>query len=126
MSAGLNVLNYVGPLRKNKNAPTDDDPVFDITPFEFERFKRHMTGLLERVSRISTHVEQKHNDIDDTLTEEDDIHESIDSNETSKQEESDWVFDVKKTMDNLPRLHVESDGGGVADESPMANFSKDL
>lgn len=112
MAAGFNILSYVGPLRKNKNAPVDDDPVLDVTPFDFERFKRHMIGLLERVSRMSTINDQKLNDIDDTLTEEiteEDTNESLDAEKTPKQEESDWVFDVKQTMENLPRLHISSD-----------------
>lgn len=120
-AAGLNILNYVGPLRKNKNAPADDDPALDVTPFDFERFKRHLTGLLERVSRMSTNGE-KVNDIDDTLTEEDDTTESIDNTKTTiKPEESDWTFDVKKTMDVLPRLHIDA----TEEDSAKASFSKD-
>lgn len=103
-ASGLNVLNYVGPLRKNKNASTDDDPALDLAPFEFDRFKRHLTGVLERVSRMSAKDDQKTADIDETLAEEDDNIEAADSSTAPKPEESDWTFDVKQTMDVLPRL----------------------
>lgn len=103
-AAGLSVLNYMGPLRKYKNAPTDDDPTVDVSPFEFERFKRHLSGLLERVSRIATNGESRGNDTDDTLREEDDTNETAEHSKAIKEEESDWVFDVKQTMDVLPRL----------------------
>lgn len=120
-AAGLNILNYMGPLRKNKNAPVDDDPALDVTPFDFERLKRHLTGLLERVSRIS--MSGDHKDIDDTLTEEDDTNETTDNTKTTnKQEESDWIFDVQKTMDVLPRLHVDATTDA---DSAKVSFSKD-
>lgn len=114
---GLNILNYVGPLRKNKNVVADDDQALDVAPFDFDRFKRHLTGLLERVSRNG---DQRSNDIDDTLAEEDDTNESADSSKTTKQEESDWIFDVKQTMDVLPRLSVQNDENSV-----KSSFSKD-
>lgn len=103
-AAGLNILNYMGPLRKNKNtAAADDDPAIDVTPFDFERFKRHLTGLLERVSRLLTNGDQKGNDIDETLAEEDD---AADDSKASKEEQSDWIFDVEQTLDVLPRLQA--------------------
>lgn len=125
-AAGLNSLNYIGPLRKNKNAATDEDLTLDVAPFEFDRFKRHLNGLLERVSRmIATNGEQKSIEIDDTLREEDDdgATEASDMPKTASAEESDWVFDVKKNLDVLPRLqnHPDAEGGS----SPRASFSKD-
>lgn len=122
-AAGLNILNYMGPLRKNKNAPIDTDPALDVAPFDFDRFKRHLTGLLERVGRMSSSSssgDQKSNDIDDTLAEEDDPNElsaeqTIEGN--APAEESDWCFDVKKTMDVLPRLQNQID----TDSSKAAN-----
>lgn len=124
-AAGLNSLNYIGPLRKNQNSAVDEDPTLDMAPFEFERFKRHLNGLLDRASRmITTNGEQKPNDMDGTLPEEDD--KAIEASEMSKTttaEESDWIFDVKKNMDVLPRLqhHTELDSGS----STRASFSKD-
>lgn len=124
-AAGLNSLNYIGPLRKNKNATIDEDPTLDVAPFEFDRFKRHLNGLLDRVSRmITTNGEQKPNDVDETLAEEDD--NATDASElpkTTRAEESDWIFDVKKNMDVLPRLqhHPDVDSGS----STRASFSKD-
>lgn len=118
-AAGLNILNYVGPLRKNKNATADDDPALDVAPFDFGRFKRHLTGLLERVSRSGN---PKANDIvADTLAEEDDVNETVDNSKAPKQEESDWIFDVKQTMDVLPRLSVQTND----ENSAKTNISKD-
>lgn len=123
-AAGLNMLNYMGPLRKNKNTPADDDPSIDVAPFDFERFKRHLTGLLERVSRLLTQNDQKtngnDNDTDDTLAEEDDTVDSIDNPMAIKEEQSDWIFDVQKTMDVLPRLQAETDN-----DDAKASSSKD-
>lgn len=125
-ATGLNSLNYIGPLRKNKNAAVDDDLTLDVTPFEFERFKRHLSGLLERVSRIlATNGEQNVNDVGETLPEEDD--NATDASEMQKNteaEESDWIFDVKKTMDVLPRLQKHTDADSSS-SSTRASFSKD-
>lgn len=124
-AAGLNSLNYIGPLRKKKNVAIDEDLTLDVTPFDFERFKRHLTGLLERVSRmISTNGEQKSNEATDTLTEEDD--NATDASEMPKStqdDESDWIFDVKKTMEVLPRLQHIADADGSS--STRASFSKE-
>lgn len=118
-AAGLNILNYVGPLRKNKNATADDDPTLDVAPFDFIRFKRHLTGLLERVSRSGNA-----NDIsDDTLAEEDDANESVDNSKAPKEEESDWIFDVKQTMDVLPRLSTQTNTND--ENSAKSSISKD-
>lgn len=119
-AAGLNILNYVGPLRKNKSVTADDDPTLDVAPFDFDRFKRHLTGLLERVSRNG---QPKANDIDDTLTEEDDTNELADSTKAPKEEESDWIFDVKQTMDVLPRLSIQNNNNDK--NSAKSSFSKD-
>lgn len=124
-AAGLNSLNYIGPLRKNKSAAVDEDPTLDVAPFEFDRFKRHLNGLLDRVSRmITTNGEQKPNDVDETLAEEDDnATDASDQAKAARTEESDWIFDVKKNMDHLPRLqhHPEVDSSG----STRASFSKE-
>lgn len=124
MSAvGLNILNYTGPLKKKeKNGVIDDDPTLDVAPFEFERFKRHLAGLLERVSRHSG--DQKANRISETLPEEDDINESaIDNSKATNEEESDWIFDVKQTMDILPRLQNNVDN--IDESSAKSSFSKE-
>lgn len=113
---GLNYLNYVGALRKNKNATIDEEPSVDVTPFEFDRFKRHLTSLLERVSRMSTN-DHKASGSDDMssvpepVAEEDDsaIESANGIKPKKKDEESDWVFDVEKTIDALPRLVDDTD-----------------
>lgn len=119
-AAGLNMLNYMGPLRKNKNTSADDDPTIDVAPFDFERFKRHLTGLLERVSRLLTNADQKGNDTDDTLAEEDDTNELVDNPKASNGEQSDWIFDVKQTLEVLPRLQAVT-----ANDIAKASSSKD-
>lgn len=96
-AAGLNYLNYIGALRKNKNATIQEDPSIDVTPFEFDRFKRHLTGLLERVSRMSMGDDASQKP--EAVEEEDDIESNA-----KKDEESDWVLDVEKTIEVLPRL----------------------
>lgn len=116
-AAGLNILNYVGPLRKNKTVAIDNDPTLDVAPFDFDRFKRHLSGLLERVSRSGN---QKGNNIDDTLTEEDDTNELADNSTAPNEEESDWIFDVKQTMDVLPKLSIQND-----ENSAKSSFSRD-
>lgn len=116
-AAGLNILNYIGPLRKNKNGAADEDLTFDKTPFEFDRFKRHLNGLLERLSRMvasSSTNDHKSFDSDETiqeqpLKEEDDTAENNENSTPQIEEESDWVFDVKQAMDVLPRLHNPTD-----------------
>lgn len=105
---GLNFLNYVGPLRKNKNATIDEDPI-DLAPFDYDRFKRHLTGLLDRISRMcTTPSDQRSMDVDDTFPISESLNEEDDTiNENTKgecEEESEWISDVKQTLDVLPRL----------------------
>lgn len=108
VDSGLNILNN---MRKNKNAVTDGDLTFDVTPFEIERFKRHLNGLLERTSRLSaSSSEQKSTD---TLPEEDDnANDASEMQKTTPTEEvsnSEWVFDVAKNLDVLPRIQINPD-----------------
>lgn len=104
-ASGLNFLNYVGSLRKNKTA--EEDPTIDVTPFEFDRFKRHLSGLLERICRMcTTPSDQKSIDVEDTFP----IPESVEEEDSDsprnvkEEEESDWASDFNKISDILPRL----------------------
>lgn len=108
----FDVLNCTGPLRKNKQSTLDDISVIDRSSFEFERFKRHVTGVLERLCRL-TSSENRIGTVDtdgDALEEEEDddtaiaAAEDTESPSNKTEEESDWICDVKQTMDLLPRL----------------------
>lgn len=116
----FDALNHMGPLRKNKHSPIDDINTFDTSPFEFERFKRHLHGVLERLCRLAA-IENRAGtlDMDDSLEnvfsadealkeEEDDVaiakNADIEPSPNKTEEESDWICDVKRTMDLLPRL----------------------
>lgn len=111
----LDMINLIGPLRKNKNSAIDEDPTYDVNPFEYDRFKRHLLGLLERVCRlcVQSSSEQKASDptddslenmisVAETLGEEEDGEATAANNQL--EEESDWVCDVKQTMDILPQI----------------------
>lgn len=117
----FDALNHIGPLRKNQHSTLDDINTIDICPFEFDRFKRHLQGILERLCRLaasdnnrtSTNIMddslEKVISTNDTVEEEEDnvaaaTTEDIDPHPHGMEEESDWVCDVKRTMDLLPRL----------------------
>lgn len=114
----FNVLNYIGALRKNKHATVEESSPVDIGPFEFDRFKRHMQGLLERACRLAGNrtasidkddVMESALSANEALEEEEDIGEAetadaAESTPNKAEEESDWTCDVKQTMDLLPRL----------------------
>lgn len=93
----------MGPLRKNKNTPLEN-ALIEISVFNFERFKRHLTSLLERVCRLAQSQDTKQNlsqanDPNDTQTEHilnDVIEKDLDENKIV-EEESDWINDVKQT-----------------------------
>lgn len=105
-ASGLNFLNYVGSLRKNKTA--EQDPTIDVTSFEFDRFKRHLSGLLERICRMCiTPSDQRSIDVEDTFRIPESVEEEADSPRSVKEkeeEESDWASDFNKSSDVLPRL----------------------
>lgn len=100
----MNFLNYVGSLRKNKKA--EEDPTIDVTPFEFDSFKRHLSGLLERISHMcTTPTDQKSIDVEDTFPIPESVEEDADSpRNANEEEESDWASDFNKISDVLPRL----------------------
>lgn len=93
---GLNFLNYVGSLRKNKTA--EEDPMIDVKQFEFDRFRRHLSGLLERICRTcKTPLDQRSIDVEDTFPITESVEEEAESlqnvkekEEEEEQEESDW------------------------------------
>lgn len=116
----FDALNHLGPLRKNKNSTIEDISTNDISPFQFERFKRHLHGVLDRVCRLAASDKRTGTlDAGDSLEnifsedyaleeEEDDPANAEIGNKDllpkKSEEESDWVCDVKQTMEILPRL----------------------
>lgn len=116
----FDALNRLGPLRKSKHSTIEDISTNDINPFQFERFKRHLHGILDRLCRFAA-TENRTGAVDagdslenifsedDALEEEGDdaVNSEIENKElppSKPEEESDWVCDVKQTMDLLPRL----------------------
>lgn len=119
VASGLNYINYVGALRKNKTAKEEDVISIDVTPFDFERFKRHFSGLLDRISHISSDSASndegftRHESLEEVDEEESGVanerRASVDeANSKSKakkaRNESEWVSDVQKMMNILPKL----------------------
>lgn len=113
----FDALNRIGPLRKNKHSSMEEITTVDIAPFEFERFKRHLNGVLDRLCRSAASENRigavdKDDALDnvfsasDALEEEEDdaAVEDTESPTNKAEEESDWVCDVKETMNLLPRL----------------------
>lgn len=109
-SSALDMMNRIGPLARSKQNASGDTFNMDQEPFNFDRFKRHLNGLIERCCRIASADGKINADTDqsidnitvDTLKEEDDEHIVTDSNKA--EESSEWTCDVKKTMELLPRL----------------------
>lgn len=98
-------MHRFGFLSKNKT--NDVSVVGDIDPFEFNRFKRHFVGVLERLCRLCIRSsnaadadESTDNNLKDELNEEDEQMTNIDT----APEESEWTCNVEKTMEMLPRL----------------------
>lgn len=88
----LDRLNHIGALRKNKNAPIDDNPSYAATSLDINRYKRRLSGLLERVCRLCA---KKDNIQDDgNLLENDCLEE-----ENEEEYASDWVSDNRSQLD---------------------------
>lgn len=60
MAPTFNLLIHYGPLSRNKSIPLDSQPSVSSTNFEFDRFKRHMTSVLERLCRITSDMKHHH------------------------------------------------------------------
>lgn len=141
VAPGLNYLNYVGALRKNKAGKDEDAISIDVTPFDFERFKRHFAGLLDRISHISSDTASNEKDDGfhrpESLEEEEEEEggaaaakgdggegrDSVDeANSRSKakkvRNESEWVSDVHKMMTILPKLADINDADSAVSEMP--------
>lgn len=54
MAPSMEMLTYIGPLRKHKHGALDDNPSFVIGALDLNRFKRHFSSLVERVCRLAT------------------------------------------------------------------------
>lgn len=62
IAPSLEMINYIGPLRKNKNTALDDNPSYATTSLDFNRFKRHFISLLERICRLAANQNNGTND----------------------------------------------------------------
>lgn len=85
----LELLSYSGILRKNKGASLKENLSFNVASFDFDRVRRHLISLLERLCRIA---QKGINAVD--------VEESSNLAPT-QEEESDWVYDVEKTKEML-------------------------
>lgn len=109
-SSSLDMMNRVGPLARGKQNAAEDILNVDQEPFNFDRFKRHLNGLIERCCRKASAdgksnadtTDSLDNVTEDILKEEDDEHIVTDSNKA--EESSEWICDVQQTMELLPRL----------------------
>lgn len=116
-------MNYVGDLRKQKNGQEEDALFVDIVLFEFERFKRHLTSLLDRILLL-TRTDANSNDKEDGFNRPESLKEEEEETATPRRresrggsniddetdqgcDESEWVSDVKRMMTILPRLTDE-------------------
>lgn len=111
----FDVLNLIGPLSKNKYSTKEDISNIDVSSFEFQRFQRHIQSVLERICRLTASTcsfatsDLSERYLDETLEEEENNETVIATEESALpqnklEEESDWVYDVQKTMDLLPRF----------------------
>lgn len=50
----LELLNYSGPLKKNKNVTIDDRPTICMSDFDLNRFKKQLASLCDRITRLSS------------------------------------------------------------------------
>lgn len=85
VAPALEMLNHIGPLRKNKNTALDDNPSYATTSLDFGRFKRHFISLLERVCRLAANQTNSTNE---------DAENDLPSNDEDKiveMNESEWT-----------------------------------
>lgn len=54
MAPSMEMLTYVGPLRKHKHGALDDNPSFVIGALDLKKFKRHFSSLVDKVCRLAT------------------------------------------------------------------------
>lgn len=88
----LDRLNHIGPLRKNKNAPFDDNPSYASTSLDINRYKRRFSALMERVCRLCSKKDitvDENNALDNDLVEE----------ENEDEHTSDWLSDNRSQID---------------------------
>lgn len=108
------MLNHIGPLKKSKSVSFEENQAVDSSTLNFDRFKRHLTGLLDRVCRLAAKGEDikgiSDQSVDDLneITNEDNSQEQNPTNledENFLEEESDWISEVKETTDAIvPQL----------------------
>lgn len=123
VASGLNYINCTGALRKHKNGNITDVNTVGVTPFDFSRLKRHLHGVLDRISYINTGVDMSDVKSDDlhknqSVQEEEEGNvmegdaqienggciETGSDNKRELKNTSEWVYDVEKMVNILPKL----------------------
>lgn len=85
---------------RKANSTVDDLTQFSVSVFEIDRFKRHIKGLLDRACRFAAKAPT-----DPTRALEDEENDNGTILEGPIEEESDWVSNEKKPVENLG-LHL--------------------
>lgn len=131
VAPGLNYTNRVGALRKQKNGQAENAHSIDIVSFEFERFKRHLTSLLDRIMHLAT-TDAQSGDKDDGFQRPESVEEEDEETVTPRKrgdsdaraaderrdDESEWVSDVKSMMAILPKLADDIDPSTKVPDAP--------
>lgn len=81
----VDLLDHLGPLKNSKNADFDDSAVYAAPAFDFDRFRRHLAALLERICRMAAGSA-----VPDTV---DDLSEYAE-NDMGVDEPSEWTNEV--------------------------------
>lgn len=114
-SAPIDAQNCIGPLRK-VNSSVDDLVQFDVSTLDMSRFKRHLSALLDRACRLASKSssERKPDGEDagagsEPFSKPGNVFDQ-DENDTilegGVEEESDWINNVKQTVEDLlPQLN---------------------
>ncbi len=79
-------------MRKNKNAPADENPSYASTALDISRYKRRLSGILERVCRLCSkkdNSQEENNLLENDLLEE----------ENEEEHTSDWISDNRPQID---------------------------
>lgn len=109
MAPSMEMLNYIGPLRKHKHGALDDNPSFVVGTLDLNRFKRHFSSLVERVCRLSNSSGDNHETDKLSRDNVDDYGNSVVAGIQEEPEQvdetSDWI-DQGNSSDIVPSVSV--------------------
>lgn len=86
-SPSLEILNYSGPLRKNKNSTLDEHPTITTNEIDIQRYKKQFGSLVERICRLVITKNDNKNDGEEFNENEDEFEDD------EKIETSEWMND---------------------------------